>query len=657
MAQRPLAVPIPHAGAHRRGLGRLIPCRDVPNGNHALHRPHPRRHFLHARLTEVLGRFQVQYLFAGPEQHRDGPPPRELDDHPIEAGVAVRGEQVAVTHCPRGIAYHDHLDRPRPQDAGPDRLVRQGPQRPLDAVDAHCHFLPWPRPRRGPLAIRLPGRLLGAGQSGPLLGLGAPLPLLGLGHLRVVDGRIAAHPADERHLRWQVVQPFPAGVGPVGDGGNATVGEPSAELRQHRLGQLGTARLIFARPVQAGQHRQGQNRDGRERHADGQRQDDPVMAAGGGDPLLGAGHGVAEPAQAPDRPAALVGQGIVDQDRQAAQGLQAADDEQGHLIGQALGGPSRTFKEVVVAVQSVTLGVIGAVTRVGRVAHPPEGVLAQAQDPAEYDLLLMSTFCGPTLQGSTLAVPERASRCLRRCSNAMRTLSPSRSASPCPAACSPPPKPSASSTPTARRCRSAPPATPARGRSPRATRPPTARPSSPATSTRRPRAGPPSAPSNATPVSSWPPPPASLRWSATSTPRWPGHGSSPTWKPTTAARPRSTWCSGWPTPSAAWPRPRRSPGTTPPPSWRSRSAPSAWASMGLVCCWSRRATDRPWSAPSACMTGTGSGCTPPTWQPPRSTARRRSNSGWGGRSSTSKGCTPAPARRRWRTGPRTTGTS
>src|SRR5271155_4013865 len=69
MTQRPLTIPIPHPAAQFLRLRRLVPRRDIPYHHHTLHRPYPRRQLLHTLLTPMLRRFDVHYLFAGPEEN------------------------------------------------------------------------------------------------------------------------------------------------------------------------------------------------------------------------------------------------------------------------------------------------------------------------------------------------------------------------------------------------------------------------------------------------------------------------------------------------------------------------------------------------------------------------------------------------------------
>ncbi len=110
------------------------------------------------------------------------------------------------------------------------------------------------------------------------------------------------------------------------------------------------------------------------------------MAAGGGDALLGAGDGVAEPAEAPDTPAAFVGQGVINQQGDGAKELEAGEDEQGDLVGEVFGLPGGALEEVVVAVEVVTPGVVGGFLGPGGFGDAQEGVPAQAHDPTEQEL-------------------------------------------------------------------------------------------------------------------------------------------------------------------------------------------------------------------------------------------------------------------------------
>jgi hypothetical protein len=47
--------------------------RYIPHHQHTLHRPDPRRHFLHTRLTEMLWRLDVQHVVARAKQNFDEP--------------------------------------------------------------------------------------------------------------------------------------------------------------------------------------------------------------------------------------------------------------------------------------------------------------------------------------------------------------------------------------------------------------------------------------------------------------------------------------------------------------------------------------------------------------------------------------------------------
>ena len=109
--------------------------------------------------------------------------------------------------------------------------------------------------------------------------------------------------------------------------------------------------------MQPGQQGQRED-DGRAGDTEGDGHDDPVVPRSGGDPLTGAGDGVTPPAEAPDALAALVGEGVVDEQTDAAGEAQAGEDEDSHPIGEVLGLPTGTLEEVVVAVEPVTLGVV-----------------------------------------------------------------------------------------------------------------------------------------------------------------------------------------------------------------------------------------------------------------------------------------------------------
>src|SRR5579872_7361902 len=199
MAQRPLAVPLPHQAAQFLRLRRRITRRDIPHHHHTLHRPYPRRHLLHTPLTPMLRRFNAHDLFASPEQNLDRPSPGEPRYHPRQTRLQVRREQVAITHPPRGVAHYHHLDDAIAQHRGPHHLVRQRLQRPGATIDRHVHVLPYPVPNRLPLAVGFGRRLLRLGQSRPLLRLLAALALLRRRHARVVQRRIAAQPSHEGH--------------------------------------------------------------------------------------------------------------------------------------------------------------------------------------------------------------------------------------------------------------------------------------------------------------------------------------------------------------------------------------------------------------------------------------------------------------------------
>src|SRR5262249_28174716 len=120
-----------------------------------------------------------------------------------------------------------------------------------------------------------------------------------------------------------------------------------------------------------------------ERQAHGHGQDHPVVATGRGGAFLGGGDGVAEPAQAPDVLAALVGQGVVYQQGDPAADVEAGEGEQGGAVGPAGHRPRRALEEVVGGVQAVALAGVAEGLGSSAVGDAAEAVLAQAQDPAE----------------------------------------------------------------------------------------------------------------------------------------------------------------------------------------------------------------------------------------------------------------------------------
>src|SRR5579872_624645 len=386
MAQRPLAVPLPHQAAQFLRLRRRITRRDIPHHHHTLHRPYPRRHLLHTPLTPMLRRFNAHDLFASPEQNLDRPSPGEPRYHPRQTRLQVRREQVAITHPPRGVAHYHHLDDAIAQHRGPHHLVRQRLQRPGATIDRHVHVLPYPVPNRLPLAVGFGRRLLRLGQSRPLLRLLAALALLRRRHARVVQRRIAAQPSHEGHPLVQLRQQALGSVSPVADKGKAAIGPPGQHLAEHLPRQVGTTGLPLAGQVQPGRQRQGQDGDACARPADGHGQDNPVVAAGGRHALLRRGHGVAEPAQAPDALAALVGQGVVHQQGDDAEQLEAGEYEDADAVGQVPRCPGGALEEVVGRIQAVGAAVIGGALGVRVLGDTAERVLAEAHDPSEKQL-------------------------------------------------------------------------------------------------------------------------------------------------------------------------------------------------------------------------------------------------------------------------------
>src|SRR6185312_15070826 len=91
---------------------------------------------------------------------------------------------------------------------------------------------------------------------------------------------------------------------------------------------------------------------------DNDSQDYPVVSRSGGDPLLGARHGVAKPTNAPNMQPAFVEQGIIDDEFDNALEGEVSENEDGEANAKARGSPGRAFKEVVLRVEAVTLGII-----------------------------------------------------------------------------------------------------------------------------------------------------------------------------------------------------------------------------------------------------------------------------------------------------------
>jgi hypothetical protein len=78
-------------------------------------------------------------------------------------------------------------------------------------------------------------------------------------------------------------------------------------------------------------------------------------------------------------------QGVIDQQRDDAAELESSEDKHTDAVGQTLRRPGRAFKEVVVGVQAVALGVIGDAVGMGILGRASERMLAQAHDPGEQE--------------------------------------------------------------------------------------------------------------------------------------------------------------------------------------------------------------------------------------------------------------------------------
>src|SRR5262249_39213910 len=89
---QPFTIPVTHPLPQPQRFGQVAPRRHIPHHNDALHRPHPRHYLLHTLLTPVLRRFNLQHLFARPEQDLNGPAPGELHNDPARLRRRVRRE-------------------------------------------------------------------------------------------------------------------------------------------------------------------------------------------------------------------------------------------------------------------------------------------------------------------------------------------------------------------------------------------------------------------------------------------------------------------------------------------------------------------------------------------------------------------------------------
>src|SRR5947209_6412854 len=78
-----------------------------------------------------------------------------------------------------------------------------------------------------------------------------------------------------------------------------------------------------------------------------------------------------------------MGQGVVDQQGDGAEGLEPGEDEDADAVGQPGGGPGGALEEVVEGIQAVAAGVVVQGARVGTLGDAEEGMLAQAHDPGE----------------------------------------------------------------------------------------------------------------------------------------------------------------------------------------------------------------------------------------------------------------------------------
>ena len=102
--------------------------------------------------------------------------------------------------------------------------------------------------------------------------------------------------------------------------------------------------------MQLGVDRQAENFIGAG-NDDRQSDNDPMVAAGGGDSLGGRGHGVAKPAQAVNVFASLVQQRVIDDQVEPASRIQMRDRRDANLVSQFANRPGGSTEEVIKTVE------------------------------------------------------------------------------------------------------------------------------------------------------------------------------------------------------------------------------------------------------------------------------------------------------------------
>ena len=118
MTQRPFRVPRPQIPPRRLRLRHRVTRRQIPQTDHALHQPHPRRQLLDTLPAPVLWALDPHHLFARFEHHLDRPAAGECRHHPRQARPQIRREQVRITELPLRVAHHHDLDRRNPSTSG-----------------------------------------------------------------------------------------------------------------------------------------------------------------------------------------------------------------------------------------------------------------------------------------------------------------------------------------------------------------------------------------------------------------------------------------------------------------------------------------------------------------------------------------------------------
>jgi len=102
-----------------------------------------------------------------------------------------------------------------------------------------------------------------------------------------------------------------------------------------------------------------------------------------GDPFLGAGHGVAKPAFAPDLEAAFVEKSIIDDELDDSGKRKGGEDEKSQAVKQFRRTPGRAFKKVVRGVLAMRARELVEFAGRRREKDAEKGVSSKAHDPAK----------------------------------------------------------------------------------------------------------------------------------------------------------------------------------------------------------------------------------------------------------------------------------